>query len=107
MIQDALVKLIFHLKEIHTVQEWAECVGFESGKIFSEQFLKHFGQRPLRILVHIKLIYILELISIEPEISGYEIAYKTGLKDEKALYDFLSRHAQITISELRIKFRKK
>ncbi len=105
LIKEAHVVLAAHIKEIHTVQEWAEWMGFETSKQFSKQFLNYFGVRPGRVLGRARLIYIIELIRLKPELSGYEVARESGLRDEKALYDFLVCHSGLSFSQLRERLR--
>jgi len=76
-------------------------MGFKSAKQFSKQFCKYFGFRPQKSLVEIRLSCIVEVVVLNPELSGYEIAWEVGLRDEKALYNFLVRHSGTSLTELR------
>ena len=100
-IHKALVVLGAHLKEIHTVQEWAERMGYHSADGFSRKYFRHFHERPGKALETARVVRILDLILLKPELSGYEIAWEVGLEDEKALHSFLTYHTGMNLNDLR------
>jgi len=100
-IRQALVVLGAHLKEIHTVKEWAERMGYHSADGFSRIYFRRFNERPVKAIETARVLRILDLILLQPDLSGYEIAWETGLEDEKALYSFLIYHTGMNLNELR------
>ena len=100
-IQQALVVLGAHLKEIHTVKEWAERMGYHSADWFSRKYFRHFHERPVKAIETARVLRILDLILLQPGLSGYEIAWEVGLEDEKALHSFLTYHTGMNLNDLR------
>lgn len=76
-------------------------MGFDSVRDFSRRLCSFFCQPPIRVLIQTRLTCILYITARNPGLSGYEVAIEVGLKDEKALYDFLVHHGKTTLSELR------
>jgi transcriptional regulator GlxA family with amidase domain len=95
------VALAAHLREIHTVQDWADRTGFTSGRQFARQYLRCYHEHPKKSIQLARLNRIIDVILFQPDRSGYEIAWEAGLEDEKALYDFLHYHTGLILTELR------
>ncbi|HKJ30189.1 MAG TPA: hypothetical protein VKA34_00110 [Balneolales bacterium] len=93
--------LIANLKKIHSVKEWAELVECKSTQWFARNYFKCFHERPKKVINRIRLLRIYELIYSDIEISGYELVWQVGLKDEKDLYDFLKYHTDMNFTELK------
>ncbi|HKJ33726.1 MAG TPA: helix-turn-helix domain-containing protein [Balneolales bacterium] len=100
-MEEATTILIGNLQHIHTVRDWAERLGYNSVTKFTRQFKHYSGLTPGRVIRYIRLVCIMELIAYDPDLTGYEIALKVGLADEKALYDFLTNHNNSTLSQLK------
>lgn len=81
-----------NISKIKTVHKWSKMMGFNKQRKFSNKFREEYKIRPIKALIHIRLIRILKLLRKEENSSCFEIALKTGLKDEKSLYNFLSRN---------------
>lgn len=81
-----------NLKEIRTVTEWAEKMGYENPKYFSREFRNYFGNRPLRILNLLRSIKSIELLKTTDK-TVFEISYfKVSIGDEKRFCQFLRYH---------------
>lgn len=81
-----------NIKEIRTVREWAETMGYECPKKYSRKLRNYFGETPKLRLVEIRVEKIFLNIIFEPNMGCYEIALEVGLNDEIALSKFLKRH---------------
>lgn len=46
-IGEAVEELKVNLETVARVSEWAALMGYDSAKLFSRHFLRHFGQRSL------------------------------------------------------------
>lgn len=86
------------LSEIHTVTEWAEKMGFRSTRSFSESFQEHFGEKPVRALVKLKLNKATDMLHKNSNILHYQVAREIGLANEQALYKFIKFHTGKTPS---------
>jgi len=106
-IEKAGTILVGELQNIHTVSEWAEKMGYPSAPTFFRDFKRYAGLPPEKVLIQVRLVCIMKLISYAPQLTGYEIALESGLADEKALYDFLARYKNTTLSELKRQLLKK
>ncbi len=78
-----------NLKEIRTVTEWAEKMGYDCPKYFSRRFKKYYGVPPKRKLVELRIEKFLELIREDSGISCFEIGLKLGIGDEKDLNEYI------------------
>lgn len=81
-----------NLKEIRTVTEWAEEMGYENPKTFSRKFRNYFGRRPKSKLIKIRVDEFVKLSKRNPNVGCYVIALNLGFKDEIALSKFIKRH---------------
>ncbi|MEX0724483.1 MAG: helix-turn-helix domain-containing protein [Gracilimonas sp.] len=80
------------LKEIRTVTEWAEKMGYECPKYYSNRFKRQYGLSPKPKLVVLRIEKFQKLIKEKPELSCYEIALQLGLEDEKVLNKYIKTH---------------
>lgn len=78
-----------NLKEIRTVTEWAEKMGYNSSNYFSNRFKRQYGISPKPKLIELRVEKFVELISEHPETNCYEIALAIGLQDEKGLNKYI------------------
>lgn len=81
-----------NLKEIRTVTEWAEKMGYNCPKYFSNRFKRHYGISPKPKLVELRIDKFYELIKEKKEMSCYEMALELGLEDEKGLNRYIKTH---------------
>lgn len=81
-----------NLKEIRTVTEWAEKMGYENPKYFSRRFKKYYGVPPKPKLVELRVEKFHELIKQDPEISCFEIGSELGVGDEVDLNKYIKSH---------------
>jgi len=90
-----------NLKEIRTVTEWAERMGYERPKKFSRTFRTYYGERPLKILNTMKCIKAIELLTATDK-TVYEIGWcELGIGDEKPFHQYLTYHTEYSPSEIR------
>lgn len=90
-----------NLKEIRTVTDWAEKMGYCCSKDFSRRFRNNYQVRPLKILNSIKSMIAIELLS-ETNKTVYEIGWcELGIGDEKAFWQFMKNHTGCSPRELR------
>lgn len=80
------------LKEIRTVTEWAEKMGYDSPKYFSSRFKRHYGIPAKPKLIELRLKKFHKLISENPQISCFEIGIEIGVGDEKNLNEYVKFH---------------
>ncbi|HKJ32538.1 MAG TPA: hypothetical protein VKA34_11960 [Balneolales bacterium] len=105
-VQELLVKanivLIAHLEEIHTLEDWANCLNYgTSAQWFARHYFKCYHERPKKVIIKTRLLRIYELLIKDHHLSGFELAWQVGLDDEKALYEFLTYHTGMNLTELK------
>lgn len=105
-IESSIKILKNNIQEIPTVNSWAEFMGY-SRSYFSTSFTGFFGETPSKCLCRIRYRQLHKKILKYPHKTSYAIACELGLKDEKALYKFLSRHYDTNFTEVRNKLMKK
>ncbi|MDZ7690148.1 MAG: hypothetical protein U5K69_03155 [Balneolaceae bacterium] len=92
-MEEAVKHLKANLRYVARVYEWANLMGYENPKRFSEKFLNYFGIRPQKIMELIRLESIIcDLRSTECYSNMY-VARKHSLPDEKTLNNFTNYHA--------------
>lgn len=90
-----------NLKEIRTVTEWAERMGYNNPKRFSSEFRDHFGERPMKILNILSSIKAIELLTTTDK-TVYEIGYfELGIGDEKPFCQFMKYHVGYSPRKIR------
>ncbi|WP_040516570.1 helix-turn-helix domain-containing protein [Gracilimonas tropica] len=83
-----------NLKEIRTVTEWAQKMGYKCPKYFSRKFKKYYGVPPKPKLVELRIEKFHELIREFPEISCFELGLELGIGDETDLSKYIKRHTR-------------
>lgn len=91
-MEEALQIAQQHLKEIRTVREWAEKMGYDCQKFFSRKFKKHYKVPPKSKLIELRIEKFQELIRENPKMSCFEISFFLGLGDEKSLNEYIKYH---------------
>ncbi|MCH2450473.1 MAG: helix-turn-helix domain-containing protein [Gracilimonas sp.] len=81
-----------NLREIRTVTEWAQEMGYESPKYFSHRFKKKYGVSPKPKLVELRIDRFYELINQDSEISCFEIGQELGIGGETDLNKYVKNH---------------
>ncbi len=102
LIEKSVECLEKNIEQIRTVTDWAGLMGFERS-YFCASVNEEFDKRPKEILDEIRMGKIRESIEKLPEETSFTIARYVGLKDDQALYLFLSRHHDTNFTELRKK----
>ena len=92
IIHNAVDELKANLSDVARVFEWADLMGFEDPKRFSEQFLRHYGVRPQKIMELIRLESIIKYLRSEENYSNYKVARLHSLPCEKTLNNFTNYH---------------
>jgi methylphosphotriester-DNA--protein-cysteine methyltransferase len=62
---------------------------------------QQFGKSPKKILREMRFSIIIKCLNEDLEMTGYCVALEAGLKDEKALYKFLSTHFDTSLTTIR------
>jgi len=99
-IELAVKELEENLDTVARITEWAELMGYKRSKLFSRHFLKHYGIRPEKMLVNIRLRSITIKLQ-RGQKNCYEIARLHSLPDEKALNNFTNRHLGVSPSKIK------
>lgn len=99
-IQEALLILENNLDKIARINEWAHEMGYENSKVFSRYFLRHFKERPSKIMKRVRLKSIIKYLS-EEDYKCFEIAILHSMPDAKALNNYLKRHTRFSPSQIR------
>ncbi|GAB5408255.1 MAG: hypothetical protein BalsKO_06200 [Balneolaceae bacterium] len=105
-IEEAVEVLGQHITEIATVTEWADKMEYKTSKYFSKVFLTHFGVRPKEVLIKKKLEKVKACLNEDSEDIYFSIARKLGFVDHNALYKFVNRHTDKTITEFKKESKK-
>jgi methylphosphotriester-DNA--protein-cysteine methyltransferase len=90
-LSDAIEKLKNHLSDIARVAEWADLMGYDNPKYFSEKFLQHYDVRPHKVMDYIRLKSITKYLRTT-EYSNHQIARIHSLPGEKALNNYTNYH---------------
>lgn len=100
-MEEALQIAQQHLKEIRTVKEWAEVMGYPCSKDFSRRFRNHYQERPSKLLKTIKLKKAIQYL-INTNKTIYEIGCcELGIGDEKAFWQYMKYHTGYSPRELK------
>ncbi len=92
--------IIDNLSSISDVQTWAEEAGV-SQRWLCRVMKKAYGNSPKVLLRKRRYVELVTCLTENPELSGYYLAREIGLRDEKALYKFLSIYYDTTLTQLR------
>ncbi|MFN1835980.1 helix-turn-helix domain-containing protein [Balneola sp. MJW-20] len=91
-IKNAIDLVRENLSEIHNVAEWSDEMGYKKPRNFSEDFNDCFGEKPLKVLVKLKLAKAINMLQKDPDILHYQVARAIGLANEQSLYKFIKHH---------------
>lgn len=100
-MQHAVNELKSNLTDVARVFEWADLMGFEDPKRFSEKFLRHYGVRPQKIMELVRLESIIRCLRSEESYSNFKIARLHSLPCEKTLNNFTNYHAGFSPTHLK------
>lgn len=100
-IQHAVNELKSNLTEVARVFEWADLMGYEDPKRFSEKFLRHYGVRPQKIMELVRLESIIRYLRSTENYSNIKIARLHSLPCEKTLNNFTNYHAGCSPTNLK------
>ncbi|WP_390300908.1 helix-turn-helix domain-containing protein [Gracilimonas halophila] len=81
-----------NLKEIRTVTEWAEKMGYNCPKYFSRNFKRLHGTPPKQKLIEFRIEKFHEIVKENPQKSCFEIGFELGVGDEKDLNRYIRKH---------------
>src|SRR5690625_5138168 len=62
-VEDAIIVLSENIIEIDRVVEWSQKMGYETERAFSKYFRVHFGKRPKREMISLKIAMAVKLLS--------------------------------------------
>lgn len=88
------------IDKIPDVQSWADKAGV-SRRWLCKAMKKAYGNSPKVIIREVRYEIIKECVEDDPEVIGYTVATEAGLRDEKALFKFLSTHFDTRLTLLR------
>lgn len=101
-IEESIRILEENLADITTVSVWAKEMGY-SRSYFSTRFTEYFGESPSECLCRIRYCRLHRAILQYPYETSRAMALRLGLRNEQALYKFLSRHYDTNFTEVRNK----
>lgn len=90
-----------HICEIHTVQQWADEMGYESVKYFSRLIRDHYGSRPKELIIKAKVKAIRTCLSETQDEILFCLARDLGFVNDAAMYKFVKRHTGLSPTELK------
>jgi len=88
----AVTELKDNLPEVARVNEWAELMGYDNPRTFSDTFLRHFGVRPQKIMELVRLESIIRHLRSRHTTRNLLIARRHSIPDEKTLNNFTNYH---------------
>jgi len=91
-IKEAVPKLKANLPKVARVNEWAELMGYDNPRTFSDTFLRHFGVRPQKIMELVRLESIIRHLRSRHSARNLLIARRHSIPDEKTLNNFTNYH---------------
>jgi len=100
-LEEVVRFLALNIGHIHSVNQGAKEAGY-SQSYFSRQVKEIYGIQPLVIYNRIKLIEILLFLLDCPNGKSAALAEKTNFRSGRMLGEFLARHANVSIPELRL-----
>ena len=89
------------IRDIRTVSEWAEEMGFSDPKYFARVFRAKQGIGAKKTLVKIRINTWINCISKNPDQKNYCTAREIGLKDEVALNKYIKQYTGKTPTQLK------
>jgi hypothetical protein len=102
-LHNAVDELKANLTDVARVFEWADLMGYEDPKRFSEKFLRHYGVRPQKIMELVRLESIIKYLRSDENYSNFKIARLHSLPCEKTLNNFTNYHAGVSPTALKSK----
>ena len=105
-LHNAVEELMANLTEVARVFEWADLMGYEDPKRFSEKFLRYYGVRPQKIMELVRLESIIRYLRSAEGYSNYKVARLHSLPCEKTLNNFTNYHAGYSPTALKHKSRE-
>src|SRR6056297_2679384 len=105
-LHNAVEELMANLTEVARVFEWADLMGYEDPKRFSEKFLRYYGVRHQKIMELVRLESIIRYLRSAEGYSNYKVARLHSLPCEKTLNNFTNYHAGYSPTALKHKSRE-
>lgn len=102
-LQNAVDELKANLADVARVFEWADLMGYEDPKRFSEKFLRHYGVRPQKIMELVRLESIINYLRADKNYPNFKIARLHSLPCEKTLNNFTNYHTGYSPTALKNK----
>ncbi|MDX1671814.1 MAG: hypothetical protein R3211_05695 [Balneolaceae bacterium] len=98
-IHNAVEHLKANLTDVARVNEWADLMGYENPRRFSEKFLNHYGIRPQKVMELVRLESIIRMLRSDRNMLHIKVARRHSLPDEKSLYNFTWYHSGFSPTE--------
>lgn len=99
-IVKAQTVLISHLHRINGISRWAQLMGYSRSQ-FAKRFKSVFNATPKQVYHSVRANSIMMYLSQHPDKKHYEVALRFALRDEKALYDYLKYHHNLSPTEIK------
>jgi methylphosphotriester-DNA--protein-cysteine methyltransferase len=99
-ISKAKTILMSHLNHITGITKWAKLMGYNRIE-FSRYFKKTHDMSPKKMFHRVRVDSIMVYLAQHPHAKHYEVAIRFGLRDEKALYDYLKYHHDASPTEVK------
>lgn len=96
----ALLLLYNRIEDIHSVHKWASEARM-SRRWLCKIMKQEYAKCPKTILREMRYKSIKDSLKEDLEMTGYCAALEAGLRDEKALYKFLSNHYDTSLTQMR------
>ncbi|MGF1670145.1 MAG: hypothetical protein ACFCU6_06835 [Balneolaceae bacterium] len=90
-----------NIHRIHSVDKWAELAGV-SRSWLNEVMNRNYGKSPKFLIRDKRYEKIISVLRNNPDATGFFVASAAGLRDEKALYKFLSKYHKTNFTRLRL-----
>lgn len=104
-IEEARVFLHVHFKNIRSVEEWAEGMGYSIG-YFWRKFYAAIGVPPREAYIEKKKSVLINYLKKNPDCKSMEAAKKIHLADGNSLLQFVKRHFGCRPTDLKERIRK-
>jgi methylphosphotriester-DNA--protein-cysteine methyltransferase len=99
-VEQALEFLEQHFDDLKSVGEWGEAMGY-TRSAFWKSFDRHYRYSPRQAYIDQKKKVLCTWLKSNGDTSGREAAIKIHLGDGDALYKFVKRHFNCSVSTLR------
>ena len=94
-------ELELNIHRIDSVETWAQLTGVSRSWLY-KVMNELYGKNPKILVREKRFEKMISILKNDPEATGFFVAVEAGLKDEQALYKFLSRYYKTSLTRLRV-----